>query len=135
MQTTNQAAAVSTKRAWAGTTISGLAILFLLFDGSIKLANPAPVVESFAHLGYPGSLALGIGILELVCTLIYAIPRTSVLGAVLLTGFLGGAISTHVRVGDPLLTHVFFPVYIGALVWAGVFLREGRLRELIPLRS
>ncbi|HEV3112552.1 MAG TPA: DoxX family protein [Candidatus Binataceae bacterium] len=114
--------------------MSGLAILFLLFDGGIKLAMPAPVAQSFAKLGYPVSLAPGIGILELVCTLVYLIPRSAVLGAIFLTGFLGGAITSHLRVGDPWFTHTLFPIYIGLLVWGGLFLREDRLRVLIPMR-
>ena len=119
---------------WAGRIMSGLAILFLLFDGGIKLDMPIPVVQSFAKLGYPVSLAPGIGILELACTIIYLIPPGSVLGAILLTGFLGGAITSHLRVGDPWFTHTLFPVYIGLLLWGGLFLREDRLRALVPVR-
>jgi hypothetical protein len=133
--TLTAAGAVSTKKFWAGRVLSGLPILFLLFDGVIKLMNIDPVVESFAKLGYPVSLALGIGVLELVCVAAYAIPRSSVFGAVLLTGYLGGAVATHLRMGDPLFTHTLFPVYVGVLVWGGLFLREDRLRALIPLRS
>ena len=92
-------------------------------------------MESFGQLGYPVSLALGIGAVELACLVLYVIPRTSVLGAILLTGYLGGAVATHVRVGSPLLTHVLFPIYVAALVWGGLFLREGRLRALVPLRG
>jgi hypothetical protein len=113
---------------WTGRILSGLAILFLAWDASIKLMVLAPVAEAFGRLGYPVSLAVGIGLLELACLALYVIPRTSVLGAVLLTGFLGGAISTHVRVQDPLLTHSFFPVYVGLLVWGGLLLRDARLR-------
>jgi hypothetical protein len=110
-------------------------MLFLLFDSIIKLIKIAPVVESFAQLGIPDHLAFGIGVLELVCVLLYVIPRTSVLGAILLTGYLGGAIVLHLRVGDPLFSHVLFPVYVGLLIWGGLYLREDRLRALIPLRS
>jgi hypothetical protein len=134
MQSETQTAAVSNKLRWTGIIVSALAVLFLIFDGAIKLFKPAPVVESFAQLGYPVRLALGIGILELACTAIYAIPRTAVLGAILLTGFLGGAITTHLRVGDPVFTHLLFPTYVGALVWGGLYLREDRLRPLIPVR-
>jgi hypothetical protein len=130
-----QTAPVSRKGFWAGTILSALAVLFLLFDGVIKLIKIAPVVESFAQLGLPDRLAFGIGVLELVCVLLYVIPRTSVLGAILLTGYLGGAIVLHLRVGDPLFSHVLFPVYVGLLIWGGLFLREDRLRALIPLRS
>jgi len=115
--------------------MSAIAVLFLLFDSVIKLVVIAPVVESFAQLGYPVSLARGIGLLELLCIIVYVIPRTSVLGAILLTGYLGGAVATHVRVGSPLFTHILFPTYVGALIWGGLLLREDRLRALIPLRS
>ena len=97
----------------------------------MKLVKPAALVEEFARLGYPESLALPIGILELACTAVYVIPQTSILGAVLLTGYLGGATATHVRIGDPF----FGPVILGVVVWAGLFLRDVRLRALLPLRS
>jgi DoxX-like protein len=97
----------------------------------MKLAKPAPVVEGFVRLGYPESLALGIGIVELACAVIYVIPRTSVLGAILLTGYLGGATATHVRIGEPF----FMPIILGVLVWGGLFLRDERLRALLPLRQ
>jgi hypothetical protein len=114
----------------AGRVLSGLAVLFLAQDGVMKLITFAPVAEAFTRLGYPPSLAMGIGILELVCLAFYVVPRTSLLGAVLLTGFLGGAIATHVRVEDPLLTHTFFPIYVGVLVWGGLLLRNDRVRAL-----
>ena len=98
-----------------------------------RLIQPAPVVESFAQLGYPVGVAAGIGLVALTCTIMYAIPRTSVLGAILLTGYLGGAIATHVRVSNPLFSHVLFPVYMGVLVWGGIYLRNERLRVLIPV--
>src|SRR5712692_6665409 len=131
MQSATQTAAVSKKRLWAGRILSALPVLMLLFSGVMKLIKPAPVVQGFAHFGYPESLALCIGILELACTVVYVIPRTSVLGAILLTGYLGGATATHVRIGDPF----FVPVGLGVLVWGGLFLRDDRLRALIPLRS
>ena len=118
----------------AGRLLSTLAVLFLLFDSVVKVMRLAPAVEGTARLGYPESLVLGIGILELVCLVVYAIPRSAVLGAILLTGYLGGAIATHVRVGSPLFTHTFFPIYVAVLVWGGLFLREDRLRALIPVR-
>jgi hypothetical protein len=111
-----------------------LAILFLLFDAIGKLMRVAPVVEASARLGYSASLAAGIGVLLLVCTAIYAIPRTSILGAVLLTAYLGGAVAANVRVNDPLF-ETLFPAIFGVLMWAGIFLRDDRLRKLIPLRS
>jgi hypothetical protein len=115
--------------------MTAVPVLFLLFDSVIKLMQIGPVVESFSQLGYPVSLALGIGILELVCLALYVIPRTSMLGAILLTGYLGGAVATHVRVGSPLFSHVLFPIYVAVLIWGGLVLRDDRLRGLFPLRS
>ena len=124
------ASLVSRKRLWTGRLLSALAVLFLLFDSVIKLMKIAPVEESFTRLVVPVDLALSIGLLELLCLVVYMVPRTSIPGAILLTGFLGGAVLTHVRVGDPLFSHVLFPVYIGALIWGGLFLR-GRLQAII----
>ncbi|MEP6491847.1 MAG: DoxX family protein [bacterium] len=121
------------KRVVAGRIISGLAILFMIFDGGIKLTNTAVVAVAFAQLGYPVSLAPAIGILALLCTAVYALPRASVFGAVLLTGYLGGAIATQVRAGSSTFS-VFFPVIIGALVWGGLALRDDRLSEFLPGR-
>ena len=118
----------TTTTRWTGRILSGLAVLFLTWDGTIKLLALTPVLDAFTRLGYPTGLAVGIGILELLCVAAYVIPRTSVLGAVLLTGFLGGAISTHVRIEDPFLTHTFFPIYVAALVWGGLLLRNSSLR-------
>jgi len=130
------AAISGTKRRFrVGIAISALPVLFLLFDSVIKLVKIQPVVESFALLGYPASLARGIGSLELACLMLYLVPRTAILGAIVLTGFLGGAISTHLRVGDPLFSHVLFPVYVAVLVWGGLFLRDDALRMLIPWRK
>lgn len=123
-------AGVSTPRLWGGRVASGLAVVFLLFDSVIKLAKIAPVVESFTRLGYPDHLARWIGSVELACIIVYLVPRTSALGAILLTGFLGGAIATHVRVGDPLVSHVFFPLYVAALLWGGLYLRDDQVRAL-----
>jgi len=134
MQTEN-GKPVSKKTLWAGRIISALPILFLLFDSSMKLIKAAPVVEGTVKLGYPEGTIVPLGIVLLVCTVLYAIPQTSVLGAMLLTGYLGGAVATHVRVGDPLFTHVLFPVYMGILVWLGVYLRDVRLRALAPVRT
>jgi len=128
-------ATASRKSIWVGRILSGLVVLFLIPDGIIKFIKPAPVVETSAHLGLPLSLANTLGILLLVCTAIYAFPRTSVLGAILLTGYLGGAVATHLRVGDPLFSHILFPTYLGVLLWLGLYLRDDRLRALIPLRS
>ena len=126
----------ATKRQrWAGRIMSGLGVAFLLMDGVMKLFKPAVVREAFARLGYPESEIIGVGVLLLMCTGLYLIPRASILGALLLTGYLGGAVATHVRVGDPLLSHVLFPTYIAALLWVGLYLREPRLRALVPLTS
>jgi len=132
MQSATQTAPVSKKKLWAGRIISALPVLLLLFSGVMKLMKPAPVVQGFAQFGYPETLILKIGILEIFCTVVYMIPRTSVLGAILMTGYLGGATATNVRVGDP---SSFIPVLVGVLVWAGLYLRDDRLRALIPLRS
>jgi hypothetical protein len=134
MQTT-QTITNSKSPIWTGRFLSGLAIAFLLLDGVMKLFNPAPVVESMVRLGYPVSMSLGIGIVLLACVALYTIPRTSFLGAVLLTGYLGGAVATHARVGDPMLSHTLFPAYFAALVWVGLFLRDQKLRILIPVQS
>jgi hypothetical protein len=135
MQSGTQTAPVSKGKLWAGRIISALPVLMLLFVSALpKFLKLAGVPEEFARLGYPGNVILGIGILEAACTVIYAIPRTSVLGAILLTGYLGGAVATHVRVGDPFF-NVFMPILLGALVWGGLYLRDERLRALIPLRS
>jgi len=114
--------------------MSALPALFLLLDGIMKLIKPEPVVKATIELGYPESVIFNLGIILLACVVLYLIPRTSILGAILLTGYFGGAIATHVRVGNPLFSHVLFPVYLAVLVWGGLFLREPRLRTLIPLR-
>lgn len=124
-------APVSKKKLWTGRIVSALPTLLLLFSGVMKLIKPAAVVEEFARLGYPEGLAVGIGILEIFCAVVYMIPRSSVLGAILLTGYLGGATATHVRIGDPF----FIPIIVGVVVWVGLYLRDDRLRALIPLRS
>ena len=130
-----QAVPLSKRTLWTGRIMSALPALFLFVDGVGKLVKPAPVVEATLQLGYPESVILGLGIVLLTCTVLYVIPRTAVLGAILLTGYLGGAIATHVRVGNPLFSHILFPVYIAVLIWGGFYLRDERLRALIPLRS
>ena len=125
----------ATKKAlWIGRVISALAILFLLLDGGMKLVKPAVVVEATVRLGYPESTIIPIGIVLLVSTILYAIPRTSVLGAILVIGYLGGAVATHVRAGGSLF-EILFPVIMGVLVWAGLYLRYPGLRRFIPLRQ
>ena len=133
MQSETRAVSSSKKMLWTGRILSALAALFLLLDCVAKLFKPAPVVETTVQLGYPESVILGLGIVLTACTILYLIPRTSVLGAILLTGYLGGAVATHVRVGGPLFS-VIFPIIFGVLIWGGLFLREDRLRTLIPLR-
>ena len=120
---------------WTGRILSTLAILFLTFDAVIKFFHLPMVEEASAKLGYQSSTIFHIGILLLVCVVLYAIPQTSVLGAILLTGYLGGAVATHTRVGDPLFSHILFPTYVGTLVWLGLYLRDTRLRALVPFRS
>ena len=126
---------VSKKALWAGRTISTVIVLLLVLDGVMKFFKPKPVVDAFAHLGIPIELDFAIGTLLLLCTLLYAVPATSILGAILLTGYLGGAVMSHLRAGDPLFTHVLFPTYLGSLIWLGLYLRDPRLRVLVPLRN
>jgi hypothetical protein len=119
-----------------GYGLSGLVILFMLFDGSIKLVPLDMVIEATAQLGYPASpsLARGLGVLGLACTALYAFPRTSVLGAILLTGYLGGTVATHLRASSPVFSHLLFGVYLGLMLWGGLYLRDDRLRALLPYR-
>jgi len=132
MQSATQTVSVSKKRMWAGRIICALVVLFLLFDSGLKVMKLAPAIEATARLGYPTRLVFAIGISELIRVVLFVIPRTSILGAILLTGYLGGATATQVRVEDPWF---FFPVVIGGLVWGGLFLRDERLRALVPLRT
>jgi hypothetical protein len=125
---------VGKKRLVAGYVLAVLVALFLTFDTVIKVLKLAPAVQRTTQLGYPASAVLWIGLIELVCLALYLVPRTSVLGALLLTGYLGGAIATHVRLGSPLLSHTLFPIYVALLLWGGLYLRETRLRELVPFR-
>jgi hypothetical protein len=118
----------------AGRILSALGVLFLLFDSVGKLLQVQPVLEGTAQLGYPPDVVFGLGVILFSCVLVYVIPRTSVLGAVLLTGYLGGAVATHVRVGDPLFRHVLFPTYVAAVVWGGLILRDPRLAAFLPVR-
>jgi hypothetical protein len=134
MQAMHQTVPVSQKTRWGGRIMSGLPALFLLVDGVMKLVKPTPVVEGTLRYGFSESVIIPLGILLTACTILYVIPRTAVLGAILLTGYLGGAIATHVRFGDPWVP-ILFPVFIGALIWGGLYWRDGRLRALIPLRS
>jgi hypothetical protein len=117
---------------WTGRVLSGLMVAFLLFDGIIKLLKIQPVIDTFAQLGWPIKFAVPIGIVDVACAVLYAIPRTAVLGAVLLTGLLGGAIATHTRIDSPLFSHTLFGVYMGLWAWGALYLREPRLRALLP---
>jgi hypothetical protein len=119
----------------AGWVMSGLVIAFLVMDSVMKLLPIDMAVEITGQLGYPSSVPLvrGLGILTLACTILYAVPRTSVLGAILLTGYMGGAMATHLRVGSPLFSHLLFGFYLGVLAWGGLWLRDARLRALIPV--
>ena len=125
---------VSKSRRWAGLIVSGLPALFLLIDGVAKLVKPAPVVAETVRLGYSESTIIPLGIVLVVSTILYLIPATSVLGAILITGYLGGAVATHVRLYEGMFP-VIFPVIIGALIWLGLHLRDAQLRTLIPLRN
>ncbi len=125
---------ISRKQQWTGRVLSALAILFLLFDAIGKLVRPPQVIEGTAQLGWPVSVILTLGVIQVVCLILYAVPRTAVLGAILWTGYLGGAVATHVRIENPLFTHILFPTYVAALLWGGLWLRDRRLRDLLPLR-
>jgi len=120
-------------RVWAGRIMSGLTILFLLVDAVMKVLKLQIAVIGTVDLGYPENEVAGIGAVLLVCLFLYAIPKTSILGAILLTGYLGGAVATHLRVGSPLVGFVLFPVYVGVMVWGGLFLRDSRVRALFSL--
>jgi hypothetical protein len=126
-----QPAALSKKLVWIGRGLTGLLVTFLVFDGAIKLVPIAPVVDAFHRLGYSVDLARALGLLLVTCTVVHVIPRTQVVGALLLTAYLGGATATHVRVGEPF----WFPVLMGVILWAGLYLREPRLRALLAAPS
>jgi hypothetical protein len=130
MQPTTQSA--SKKGLWTGYILTALIVLFMLFDSGLKILRLAPAMDANARLGYPESVILPIGITELICVILFIIPRTSILGAILLTGYLGGATASQVRLQDPWF---FFPIVIGILAWGGLFLRDPRLRPLIPATS
>jgi hypothetical protein len=136
MSTIAETAAVSRPMLWTGRVLSGLVIVFLLFDGAIKLVPWPVVTETMDRMGYGSSesLARTLGVITVACTVLYAIPPTSILGAILLTGYLGGAMASHVRIGSPLFTHTLFGLYLGLMVWGGLWLRDGSLRDLIPWR-
>lgn len=129
------AGALSRKAVWGGRVMSGFAALFLAFDASMKVMKAAPAIQTTTELGYQASVVMPLGLVQVVCLIAYLVPRTAVLGAVLWTGYLGGAIATHVRVGNPLFSHTLFPIYVAALLWGGLWLRDQRLRALLPFRA
>jgi len=120
----------------AGWIVSGVVVALLLLDAVMKLIAIPQVLQAGEQIGFPGvSMARGLGLLLLLCTLLYVTPRTAVLGALLVTAYLGGAVATHVRISSPLLTHTLFPIYVALLLWGGLYLRDPRLRALLPLRT
>lgn len=135
MQTVTQTAPTSKNMLLTGRILSALPALFLLLDAVGKLFKPQPVITGTLELGYGESVILPLGVVLLVSTILYLVPQTAIFGAILLAGYLGGAVATHVRVGNPLFTHTLFPVYFGVLLWAGLYLRDARLRALLPLRD
>ena len=129
---------VSRARIWTARLLTLLVVAFLLMDAVMKLVKAAPAVQGTAELGYPAGSIVGIGLLLFACTVLYLVPRTSIIGALLLTGYLGGAIASQVRVGHPLFSHVLFPVYLAAMIWGVIYLRDRRLHALLfatPVRS
>jgi DoxX-like family len=128
--------ATATPARWLGRILSGLAVVFLAFDAAIKLVPLSVVTETMDKMGYGSSetLARSLGIITIACTVLYSIPPTSILGAILLTGYLGGAIASHVRIGSPLLSHTLFGLYLGLMLWGGLWLRDRDLQSLIPFR-
>ena len=125
------AATPSTPSRWGARIVTGIPVLFLAFDVAIKLIDPPAVAEASTRLGLPAGLSLGLGLVLAAALALYLVPRTAPLGAVLLTGYLGGAVLAHLRIGDPLISHTLFPIYVGALLWIGLFLRDARVRNLI----
>lgn len=124
----------SRRSLWAGRVLSGLVTAFLLFDAGIKVSRHPMAIQGTTQLGYPAGVILGLGLVQLACLALYLAPRTAVLGAVLWTGYLGGAIATHVRVESPLFSHVLFPTYVAAMLWGGLYLRDARVRGMLAPR-
>jgi hypothetical protein len=128
------APATSKAQIWTSRILTGVAVLFLLMDAAMKVLRLPVAVEGTKQVGYPDGVIVTLGIIQLVCLAAYLVPRTSVLGAILWTGYLGGAVATHVRIGDPLFSHILFPTYVAALLWGALWLRDSRLRALLPVR-
>jgi DoxX-like family len=131
--TTAGSGSLSKRQLWAGRVLSALAVLFLTFDSMGKLLRVQPAIDGTVELGYSPDIVFGLGLILISFVAAYVIPRTSVLGALLLTAYLGGAVATHVRVENPLFTHVLFPTYVAALLWTGLVLRDARLRAFLPV--
>jgi hypothetical protein len=122
---------LSTRSRWIGRVLTAISALFLAFDAAVKLVHPAFVTEASSRIGFPDDLAGPLGVILLACLALYLVPRTAVLGATLLTGYLGGAVAIHARIADPLLSNTLFPVYVAVLLWGGLFLRDARVRAAI----
>jgi len=120
---------------WTGRTLTAVAVLFLIFDATVKLLQLTPAIDATAQLGFKASVLLPLGIIEALCLAAYLVPQTSVAGAILWTGYLGGAVATQLRVGNPLFSNVLFPVYVAALLWGGLWLRRPQLRAVVPLTT
>lgn len=127
-------ATISRKVLWGGRVASGFVVLFLAFDATIKVLQLPAALEGSGALGYSASVVLALGLIQVALLVAYLVPRTAVLGAVLWTGYLGGAIASHVRMGNPLFSHVLFPIYVALLLWGGLWLCDARLRSLLPVR-
>jgi hypothetical protein len=134
MEYNAQAAPISRGQLWTGRVLSGIAVLFMLFDTVIHAMKPPAVIQGFAQLGFPVSIAIPLSIIEFIAIVLYVIPRTSAFGAILLTGYLGGAVAAQVRIGAPLFSTVLAPIYVALFLWGGLYLRDERVRALIPLR-
>jgi hypothetical protein len=128
-------AEISAPRRWTGIVITGLISLFMLFDAAMKFAAPKPVADAFVRTGWPIDLSVTLGVILLTSTVLFLIPRTAILGAILLTGYLGGAVATNLRLHNPWFSNTLFPVYFGMLMWGALWLRDPRVAELIPLRA
>jgi hypothetical protein len=132
---TRAPADVSAIARWTGRAATGTAVLFIVFDTAVKLASAKVAVDATVQLGYAPHHVLAIGIIELACLALYLVPRTAFVGAVLWTGYLGGAVASNVRLDNPLFSHTLFPVYVAALLWGGLYARDARLRALFARRS
>jgi hypothetical protein len=126
---------MSKTRLWIGRIMVAIAVLFMIFDGVLHIMNPQAVVDGFISLGYSDSLAIPLGIIELICLLFYIIPRTRVFGAILLTGYLGGAVASNVRIGSPFFSNILFPVYIAILLWGGLYLLDTKIGGILFSRK